>query len=108
MAEIIPPLNQQTLARMTSGEKRLARRLQALLEDDYLVWYDIPVGRTRRYPDFIILHPGRGLLLLEVKDWKPRNLKKVTKTTVEPADGCRAQDQTPSPGAGPRICVQSG
>lgn len=48
MAEIIPPLTRQTLARMTAGEKRLAERLRALLEDDYLVWYDIPVGKTRR------------------------------------------------------------
>ncbi len=40
MAEIIPPLNQETLSRMTSGEKRVARRLKELLEDDYLVWYD--------------------------------------------------------------------
>ena len=71
MAEIIPALNKQTLGRMTPGEKRLARRLESLLEDDYLVWYDIPVGSKRRYPDFIVLHPSRGLLFLEVKDWKP-------------------------------------
>ncbi len=82
MAEIIPPLNQQTLSRMTSGEKRVARRLKALLEDDYLVWYDIPVGKQRRYPDFIILHPSRGLLFLEVKDWKPDTLKKISKSDV--------------------------
>ncbi len=83
MAEIIPPLNRQTLSRMTAGEKRVARRLQPLLEDDYLVWYDIPVGKTRRYPDFIILHPDRGLLFLEVKDWKPQTLKNVSQTSVE-------------------------
>ena len=83
MAEIIPPLNKQTLSRMTSGEKRVARRLETLLEDDYLVWYDIPVGRKRRYPDFIILHPSRGLLFLEVKDWKPETLKKISKSNVE-------------------------
>ena len=82
MAEIIPPLNRQTLARMTVGEKRVARRLEALLEDDYLVWYDIPVGKKRRYPDFIILHPSRGLLFLEVKDWKPQTLKKITTSDV--------------------------
>ena len=82
MAEIIPPLTRQTLSRMTSGEKRLARRLESLLEDDYLVWFDIPVGRKRRYPDFIILHPLRGLLFLEVKDWKPETLKKLNKTDV--------------------------
>ena len=82
MAEIIPPLNKQTLSRMTAGEKRLARRLEALLEDDYLVWYDIPVGRHRRYPDFILLHPSRGLLFLEVKDWKPETIKKLTTADV--------------------------
>lgn len=82
MAEIIPSLNKQTLSKMTAGEKRVARRLESLLEDDYLVWYDIPVGKTRRYPDFIILHPSRGLLFLEVKDWKPDTLKRISKTDV--------------------------
>ncbi len=67
---------------MTAGEKRVARRLKELLEDDYLVWYDIPVGKNRRYPDFIILHPARGLLFLEVKDWKPDTLKKISKSDV--------------------------
>lgn len=82
MAKIIPSLNRHTLARMTSGEKRLAEALGKLLEDDYLVWYDIPVGKHRRYPDFIILHPARGLLFLEVKDWKPTTLKRITKSEV--------------------------
>ncbi|MDZ7841666.1 MAG: 3'-5' exonuclease [Gammaproteobacteria bacterium] len=83
MAEIIPSLNRRTLSRMTSGEKRVARRLQSLLEDDYLVWYDIPVGSMHLHPDFVILHPGRGLLLLEVKDWKPSNIKRISKSSVE-------------------------
>ena len=82
MAEIIPPLNRQTLRRMTAGEKRLARRLESLLEDDYLVWYDIPVGKNRRYPDFILLHPSRGLLFLEVKDWKPETIYNLSKADV--------------------------
>lgn len=55
---------------MTSGERRFAQRLEDKLEDDYLVWYDVPVGLKRRQPDFTILHPRRGLLVLEVKDWK--------------------------------------
>ncbi|MDR2165400.1 MAG: NERD domain-containing protein [Zoogloeaceae bacterium] len=82
MAQIIPNLDRHTLARMTSGEKRVAEALKKLLEDDYLVWYDIPVGRQRRYPDFIVLHPSRGLLFLEVKDWKPETLKRLTKSDV--------------------------
>ena len=83
MAEIIPALNRQTLAYMTAGEKRLARRLERFLEDDYLIWYEIPVGKQRRYSDFIILHPSRGLLLLEVKDWKMKTIKKFTPKTAE-------------------------
>lgn len=82
MATIIPQLNRHTLARMTAGERLLARTLQKQLEDDYLVWYDVPVGKHRRYPDFIILHPGRGLLFLEVKDWKPETLKRMSKSEV--------------------------
>ena len=82
MAQIIPNIN-QCLTHMTSGESRFARRLEAHLEDDYLCWYDVPVGRERRYPDFIVLHPGRGLLFLEVKDWKLENLKKLSATSVD-------------------------
>jgi Nuclease-related domain len=82
MAQLIPNLN-TCLSRMTPGEKRLARRLEALLDDDYLVWYDTPVGRRNRYPDFIILHPARGLLFLEVKDWRLENIKKISKHRVE-------------------------
>ena len=83
MAEIIPSLTREVLKRMTSGEKRFAQRLKDLLEDDYLCWYDIPVGRQRRYPDFIILHPSRGLLFLEVKDWKHTSIRKVSMERVE-------------------------
>lgn len=76
MATIIPPLT--NLRSMTAGERRLGQRLEALLEDDYIVWYDLPIGRQRRYPDFIILHPARGLLFLEVKDWKLESLRRIT------------------------------
>ena len=64
MATLVPSLN-SCLGKMQAGEKRFARRLEALLEDDYLCWYELPVGKRQRYTDFIILHPGRGLLLLE-------------------------------------------
>jgi len=55
---------------MQAGERRFARRLEQFLENDYLCYYDLPVGKRQRYSDFIILNPRRGLLLLEVKDWK--------------------------------------
>lgn len=83
MAKMIPNLGSIRDKDITRGERRLGRVLEGLLEDDYTVWYDIPVGRKRRYPDFIILHPGRGLLFLEVKDWHLSTLKSITKVRVE-------------------------
>ncbi|MEO8673160.1 MAG: 3'-5' exonuclease [Tahibacter sp.] len=67
---------------MTNGEKRFSQRLEDKLEDDYLVWYDVPIGPKRRQPDFVILHPLRGLLVLEVKDWKLETIHELTKTTA--------------------------
>ena len=69
MATLIPALG-ACLRRMTSGEKRLAERLEDKLDDDYLLWYDVPVGPQQLHPDFIVLHPSRGLLILEVKDFR--------------------------------------
>ncbi|GGY57578.1 DNA helicase [Bacterioplanes sanyensis] len=91
VAEIIPALSKEVLSRMTAGEKRFAQRLRELLEDDYLVWYDMPVGERRRYPDFVILHPARGLLLLEVKDWKLELLHALDKrqAQLQLADGLK-------------------
>ena len=64
---------------MQSGEKRFAWAIGSHLEDDYLCWYELPVGKRQRYSDFIILHPARGLLLLEVKDWKLDTIQKIDK-----------------------------
>ena len=68
---------------MTSGERRLAERLEQKLEDDYLLWYDVPVGPKQSHPDFVILHPRRGLLILETKDWKLETIKSATRQAWE-------------------------
>jgi hypothetical protein len=57
-------------ARCNAGERRVLHQLKRCLEDDYLVWHDIPIGERARQPDFVILSPRWGVLLLEVKDWK--------------------------------------
>ncbi len=67
---------------MQPGERRFARRLESHLEDDYLCWYDTPVGMRPRYADFIVLHPGRGLLLLEVKDWRLETIQRMDKVSA--------------------------
>ena len=81
MATLIPSLN-SCLTRMQAGEKRFARRLETHLEDDYLCWYEVPVGRRQRYSDFIVLHAARGLLLLEVKDWKLDTIRTMDKASA--------------------------
>ncbi|MBA4212021.1 MAG: DNA helicase II [Polaromonas sp.] len=82
MATLIPALG-ACLSRMTNGEKRLAERLEQKLEDDYLLWYDVPVGPKQSHPDFVILHPRRGLLILETKDWKLETIKSATRQAWE-------------------------
>ncbi|NCP55983.1 MAG: NERD domain-containing protein, partial [Rhodoferax sp.] len=66
---------------MTPGERRLAERLESKLDDDYLLWYDVPVGPTNSHPDFVVIHPRRGLLILEVKDWKLSTIQSADKQT---------------------------
>lgn len=61
----------------TPGERRVADRLEQLLEDDYLCWYDVPVGPRYQHPDFVVLHPARGILVLEVKDWKLEQIREM-------------------------------
>ena len=64
---------------MTSGERRLAERLEQKLDDDYLLWYDVPIGPRHLHPDFVVMHPRRGLLILEVKDWSPKTIQQADK-----------------------------
>lgn len=72
-----------TSAKVTAGERRFGERLNSHLEDDYMVWFNVAVGRMRRYPDYVVLHPRRGLLVLEVKDWKMGSLRKLDKLRWE-------------------------
>ena len=82
MAQFQTPLH-SIRQQMQAGERRFAQRLEKLLEDDYLCWYDLPVGKRQRYADFVIVHPLRGVLLLEVKDWKLESIKDFSKKEVQ-------------------------
>jgi hypothetical protein len=66
---------------MQAGERRLAERLEQKLDADYLLWYDVPVGPTYSHPDFVVMHPRRGILVLEVKDWKLSTIQQADKQT---------------------------
>jgi hypothetical protein len=72
MTGLIPSIGSCTFD--SGGERRLAERLEAKLEDDYLCWYNVALGPSALHPDFIVFHPRRGLLILEGKDWRTRTI----------------------------------
>lgn len=82
MSTLIPSLS-TCVSRMTQGERRLAERLEQKLDSDYLIWFDVPVGPRQSHPDFVVLHPRRGLLILEVKDWRLDTIREANKQTWE-------------------------
>ena len=82
MATLIPAIG-TCASRMTSGERRLAERLEQKLEDDYLLWYDVPVGPKQTHPDFVVIHPRRGMLILETKDWRLDTIRRATRQMWE-------------------------
>lgn len=59
MATVIPALT-TCLSRMTQGERRTAECLEQKLDDDYLVWYDVPVGPKYAHPDQRLFIPLSG------------------------------------------------
>jgi len=81
VASLIPAIG-SCISRMTGGEKRLAYRLEGKLEDDWLLWYDVPLGPRNVHPDFVVFNPRRGLLVLEVKDWRLDTIQEVDRQSV--------------------------
>lgn len=69
--------------RVRGGERRVFEALARQLEDDYTVWHNIPIMGSGREPDFVILHPQRGLLILEVKDWRVNTIVDANPMSVE-------------------------
>jgi hypothetical protein len=64
MARMIPDSIPVTASK---GEKLLYIVLRDRLPDDFIVWHEPRVDEL--YPDFIILGPTFGLLIIEVKGW---------------------------------------
>jgi uncharacterized protein (DUF3820 family) len=75
MATLIPSIG--TCRFNSTGERRFAQRLEGKLEEDYLCWFNVPVGPAGLRPDFIVLNPHRGLIVLEVKDWRLDTIRTI-------------------------------
>jgi len=69
--------------RCNGGERKVFLALKRCLDDDFIVWHNTPIGHRARQPDFVILSPRWGILLLEVKDWKPATLKRADPIRIE-------------------------
>jgi hypothetical protein len=55
----------------SAGEKRVFALLQQL-PDEVIVYYEPVV--SERYPDFIVIIPNVGLLVIEAKGWYPTHI----------------------------------
>jgi len=54
------------------GERRVFDVLQNL-PDDYIVYYEPVIAD--RYPDFVVIGPDIGLMVIEVKGWTADSIK---------------------------------
>jgi len=77
------------------GEKRLYKILQYELPDDCYVWYEPRVKGL--YPDFIILGPTLGLLILEVKGWSAHQIVSANHQFFEIKNGAEHLERQQSP-----------
>ena len=75
MAFVIPETIPIHAENVTPGERKAFVALRDHLPDDYLVYYDIAV--KGRHPDFIVIGPDLGLVVLEVKDWRLSSIAEV-------------------------------
>lgn len=81
MARMFPD-RVEFLSRKTPGERRFALRLEEKLDDEYLVWLNVPIGPAQVEPDCLVLSPYRGVVVLEVKDWKIDGIESFDKHSV--------------------------
>ena len=56
---------------VSQGERKLFSILQKL-PDNYIVYFENNI--TGYYPDFIVIAPDLGLMVIEVKGWYPKNI----------------------------------
>lgn len=80
LAIIIPEKIPSTLPK---GVQRAFKSLQRL-PDDYLVYYESLINPHR--PDFIIINPEFGLMVVEIRSWYPGHIRAVTEDDIHIQD----------------------
>ena len=87
MAEMIPD---RLPSGASAGEKRVFDVLQRL-PDNCIVYYEPVV--SNRYPDFVVIIPDVGLLIIEVKGWYPAHIESGDLNQVRIASRGRTETQ---------------
>ena len=66
----------------TPGEKEVYRLLRQQLHSGCVAWYGLTLSfrRESRYPDFVIIGPDQGIIVIEVKDWVLDDISQVKRT----------------------------
>ena len=80
MAQVVPDILPRSAS---AGERRLHSVLRRLPED-CVVYYEPMVGD--RCPDFVVICPELGLLVIEVKGWRVGDILAADDRTVQVAD----------------------
>jgi hypothetical protein len=93
MAVVMGPLRPDA----TYGEK-LVHDALGRLPDDYQVWPELPVqgDSEREQPDFVLLHPKWGIIVLEAKDRKNIISANPYGLTVRRPDGSEESEPNPT------------
>ncbi|GAA0343246.1 nuclease-related domain-containing DEAD/DEAH box helicase [Bacillus carboniphilus] len=79
----------------TAGERLLFRTLKTYLPDDYIVYYEPNIHGKR--PDFVIIGPDLGLVVLEVKDYTKNTLFQLNQDEWTLVTSSGEQTKTKSP-----------
>ncbi|WP_338779828.1 3'-5' exonuclease [Metabacillus sp. FJAT-52054] len=79
----------------TAGERLLFTTLKNFLPDDYIVYYEPEIHG--RHPDFVIIGPDLGLVVLEVKDYTQNTIFQVNTDTWTIVNGKGQQAAVKSP-----------
>ena len=79
----------------TAGERLVFRTLKHYLPDDYIVYYEPNIHGRR--PDFVIIGPDLGLIVLEVKDYTRSTLYQLNhdEWIITPANGSQKKIKSP-------------
>ncbi|WP_215143817.1 3'-5' exonuclease [Exiguobacterium qingdaonense] len=79
----------------TAGERLVFRTLKRYLPDDYIIYYEPNIHG--RKPDFVIIGPDLGLIVLEVKDYTRSTLYQLNheEWIITPTNGSQKQIKSP-------------